>query len=78
MRIRELVLVVILPFVSGCARTYEKPGMTQAELDRDWKDCADLQMKIENSMGGRVHNNGDPEEYSKPCMEKRGYRQVLR
>jgi len=74
----SIQLLGVALLLSGCAnRTYEKAGMTPAQLDRDWKECADLQLRIEGSMGGRVHSNGDPEEYSKPCMEKKGYRQVF-
>jgi len=78
MRRSSTLLLGVALLLPGCAhRTYEKAGMTPAGLDRDWKECADLQLRIEGSMGGRVHNNGDPEQYTKPCMEKKGYRQVF-
>ena len=74
--------VIIVPAMAGllaaCTSiTYEKAGATPRQLAADTKACQEYQLRRWASMGGDNVENMDRDEFEKPCMEARGYRQVL-
>jgi len=70
--------VAVLASLSACTGiTYEKAGATPAQVAADTKACQEYQQRRMLSMGGDYVENMDRDEFEKPCMEARGYRQVL-
>lgn len=78
MRSRGLLLLAATAMLVGCQNiTYQKAGATPAEIEADTKECRDYQLRRLVAMGGDRVENMDRDEFEKPCMEARGYRQVM-
>lgn len=78
MRSRGLLLLAATAMLVGCQSiTYQKAGATPAEIEADTKECRDYQLRRLVAMGGDRVENMDRDEFEKPCMEARGYRQVM-
>lgn len=78
MTLRWIVLVGLMAVVPGCQSiTYQKAGATPEQIEADTKVCREYQMRRLISMGGDYVENMDRDEFEKPCMEARGYRQVM-
>lgn len=62
----------------GCQSiTYEKAGATPVQVEADTRACQEYQLRRWIAMGGNYVENMDRDEFEKPCMEARGYRQVM-
>lgn len=78
MTLRWIVLIGLMVVMSGCQSiTYQKAGATSEQIEADTKVCREYQMRRLISMGGDYVENMDRDEFEKPCMEARGYRQVM-
>lgn len=78
MKPREILLIVMAVMLAGCQSiTYQKAGATPAEIDADTKECRAYQLRRLVAMGGDRVENMDRDEFEKPCMQARGYRQVM-
>ncbi|MBN9539973.1 MAG: hypothetical protein IKE60_05765 [Reyranella sp.] len=75
---RWMVLVASMAALAGCQSiTYQKAGATPAEIEADTKECREYQLRRLVAMGGDRVENMDRDEFEKPCMQARGYRQVM-
>jgi hypothetical protein len=75
---RWLLLLASTAVLAGCQSiTYQKAGATPAEIEADTKECRDYQLRRLAAMGGDRVENMDRDEFEKPCMQARGYRQVM-
>lgn len=64
--------------LGGCQSiTYEKAGAAPQQVEADTKACQEYQLRRWIAMGGNYVENMDRDEFEKPCMEARGYRQVM-
>ena len=71
-------VTVMLASLGGChSITYQKAGVAPQQVEADTKACQEYQLRRWNAMGGNYVENMDPDEFEKPCMEARGYKQVL-
>jgi hypothetical protein len=78
MKLRWIVLVGLVATLPGCQSiTYQKAGATPEQIESDTKVCREYQQRRLISMGGDYVENMDRDEFEKPCMEARGYRQVM-
>jgi hypothetical protein len=70
--------IVLLGTLGGCQSiTYEKAGAAPQQVEADTKACQEYQLRRWIAMGGNYVENMDRDEFEKPCMEARGYRQVM-
>lgn len=68
----------MLGMLGGCQSiTYEKAGAAPQQVEADTKACQEYQLRRWIAMGGNYVENMDRDEFEKPCMEARGYRQVM-
>ena len=75
---RLAVLLASLAALMGCQSiTYQKAGATPQQVEADTKACHEYQLRRWIAMGGDYVENVDRDEFEKPCMEERGYRQVM-
>ena len=73
-----IVPIVMAAMLGGCQSiTYQKAGATPAEIEADTKECRGYQARRLVAMGGDRVENVDRDEFEKPCMQARGYRQVM-
>ncbi|MBN9512855.1 MAG: hypothetical protein J0H97_05595 [Alphaproteobacteria bacterium] len=78
MRFRWIVFAGLMATLPGCQSiTYQKAGATPEQIEADTKVCREYQQRRLISMGGDYVENMDRDEFEKPCMEARGYRQVM-
>lgn len=67
-----------LASLGGCQSiTYQKAGVAPQQVEADTKACQEYQLRRWIAMGGNYVENMDRDEFEKPCMEARGYRQIL-
>lgn len=71
-------MAVALGMLGGCQSiTYQKADAPAQQVQADTKACQDYQLRRWIAMGGNYVENMDRDEFEKPCMEARGYRQVM-
>lgn len=71
-------MALALASLGGCQSiTYEKANVAPQQVEADTKACQEYQLRRWIAMGGNYVENMDRDEFEKPCMEARGYRQVL-
>ena len=76
MRIHALIAAALL--LGSCQSiTYQKEGATPQQVEVDTRACHAYQQRRWIAMGGDYVENMDRDEFEKPCMEERGYRQVM-
>lgn len=74
--IAAMAMAVVL--LGGCQSiTYEKAGAAPRQVEADTKACQEYQLRRWIAMGGNYVENMDRDEFEKPCMEARGYRQIM-
>ena len=78
MKLHLVVLVGAAALLQGCLTSYvyEKPGATPEQVRLDTKACGEYQLRRWIALGGDYVENMDRDEFEKPCMEARGYKQV--
>ena len=75
---RIVGVTAVLALLGGCQNiTYQKAGVSQAQTAADVKACQQYQLYRWGAMGGDYVENMDRDEFEKPCMEARGYTQVM-
>ena len=75
---RALAVAAMLAVLGGCQSiTYQKAGATPQQVEADTRACHEYQLRRWIAMGGDYVENMDRDEFEKPCMEARGYRQVM-
>lgn len=57
--------------------TYQKADVAPEQVEADTGACQEYQLRRWIAMGGNYVENMDRDEFEKPCMEARGYRQVM-
>ncbi|TAJ27137.1 MAG: hypothetical protein EPO67_17685 [Reyranella sp.] len=73
-----VVAVAALALLGGCQSiTYQKEGASPQQVEADTKACQEYQLRRWIAMGGDYVENMDRDEFEKPCMEERGYKQVM-
>lgn len=73
-----LSIGVALGTLGACQSiTYQKADVAPQQVEADTKACQEYQLRRWIAMGGNYVENMDRDEFEKPCMEARGYRQVL-
>ncbi len=71
-------MALMLGALGACQSiTYEKAGTAPQQVEADAKACQEYQLRRWIAMGGNYVENMDRDEFEKPCMEARGYRQVM-
>jgi hypothetical protein len=71
-------VTAVLASLGACQSiTYQKAGAAPQQVEADTRACQEYQLRRWNAMGGNYVENMDRDEFEKPCMEARGYRQVL-
>ena len=78
---KKLALVLLLgasALLEGCVTSYsyEKAGATPELVKADTKACGEYQLRRWIALGGDYVENMDRDEFEKPCMVARGYKQV--
>jgi hypothetical protein len=78
MKRRVVFLVGAAALLGGCVTsyTYEKPGASAEQVRADTKACGEYQLRRWIALGGDYVENMDRDEFERPCMEARGYKQV--
>ena len=72
------VMTVTLASLGACQSiTYEKSNVAPQQVEADTKACQEYQLRRWIAMGGNYVENMDRDEFEKPCMEARGYKQVV-
>jgi len=79
MKLHLVFLVGATALLQGCLASYayEKPGATPEQVRLDTKACQDYQVRRWAQMSDDYVENMDRDEFEKPCMEARGYKQVM-
>lgn len=73
-----MAMAVALASLGACQSiTYQKAGVTPQQVEADTKACQEYQLRRWIAMGGDYVENMDRDEFERPCMEARGYRQVM-
>jgi hypothetical protein len=71
-------MAVTLASLGACQSiTYQKANAAPQQVEADTKACQEYQLRRWISMGGNYVENMDRDEFEKPCMEARGYKQVM-
>ena len=72
------VIVAAALLLGGCQSiTYVKEGASPQQVDADTRACQEYQLCRWIAMGGDYVENMDRDEFEKPCMEARGYKQIM-
>jgi len=78
MMLRLAALACAAVLLQACASiAYVKPGASLEQVRQDTKACQDYQLRQLATMSDDRVENMDRDEFEKPCMEARGYRQVM-
>ena len=79
MKIGPIVVTAAAVGMLGACQsiTYQKEGAAPEQVEADTKACQEYQLRRWIAMGGDLVENMDRDEFEKPCMESRGYRQVM-
>lgn len=73
-----MAMATVLGTLGACQSiTYQKAGVAPEQVEADTKACQEYQLRRWIAMGGDYVENMDRDEFEKPCMEARGYRQVM-
>lgn len=71
-------IAAVLGSLGACQSiTYQKAGTAPQQVQADTKACQEYQLSRWAAMGGDLVENMDRDEFEKPCMEARGYKQVM-
>ena len=78
MKLHFVFLLGVAALLAGCVTSYsyEKAGASPEQVKADTKACGEYQLRRWIALGGDYVENMDRDEFEKPCMVARGYKQV--